>query len=182
MNISRLLPDQIEVILPLLRASPRGPYRFLHREISENLTNFWLCEIRDWMNAGQGCVFLATDSGRVVGMAVYVDLPWDSKIFECRMGSIKYLIVDEQVSYSRGVCRRLLAHLTKWALANKIEFLLCKTYANDSVLIHTLQETGFLLVDTLLDYLFDSRRTPISELGHPSEPEEAYSEWLQKTI
>ena len=44
------------------------------------------------------------------------------------------------------------------------DFLLCKTLTNHIELIHALQKAGFLLVDTLLDYVYSYAYKPMDTM------------------
>ncbi len=61
----------------------------------------------------------------------------------------------------------LLDYLSQWALSKGIEFLLCKAYTDDIVTIHALEQQRYYLVDTLLDYVYDSQRNPLNAVSTP---------------
>ncbi len=45
--------------------------------------------------------------------------------------------------------------------------LVCKVQSNEFVAIHGLAQQGFLLMDTLQDFVFDFSRTPIEAIDLP---------------
>ena len=48
-----------------------------------------------------------------------------------------------------------------------IECLTCRVQARHLTAIHALEKHGFLLMDTLLHFLFDSTRTPLENINVP---------------
>jgi len=155
--IEIIVLDDLEQARPLLDRHPHKPYRWLARDME--LTAYWFDSL-----AGSRSVFAAVQGGEIVGLAVVDDLPWDSRLFQKRMGTIKNLIG------SAMVLDDLLARAEQWARAAGLEFLICKTYTDDMPLIHALERQGFRLVDTLLDFVYDSRRPPLSQVEKPLTP------------
>jgi hypothetical protein len=54
---------------------------------------------------------------------------------------------------------------------NRFEFLLCKCSTHNIGVIHALENHGFLLMDTMLDYLYDYKNPPLDALDRLQCPE-----------
>jgi len=167
-----ILPfEQLDQIGPLLKVSPQKPNRFLlndrfsHRDFQKSLGSFWLREISDLSQNKQGKIFVAAKRDEIVGMIVYADLPWDTKVTGHKMGSLKYVIVEP--GSPQEIIDQLLAQVIEWATSCDIEFLLCKTYSDDMSTIQALERKGFLLMDTLLDYVYHLHKDPIHNIPRP---------------
>ncbi|MBN1180542.1 MAG: GNAT family N-acetyltransferase [Anaerolineae bacterium] len=145
--------------------SRQNPYRCIPAASDSALDPVWYAEIVDYASAGR--VVVAQDGGDVVGVAVYVDLPWDSRILNRRMGVLKYVFVHPAYP-RRQVIGLLLDRLIAWVMDRQIECLLGRAYADDVATIHALEERGFLLMDTLLDYVYDSERDPLNDVPRPA--------------
>jgi hypothetical protein len=104
-----------------------------------------------WYNSHAGFkqAFAAMQGDEIVGLVVVDDLPWDSRLFNKNMGAIKTLIA------SAAVLEDLLTCAVQFARDAGTEFLMCKSYTDDMTQIHALERQGFLLVDTLLDFVYD---------------------------
>ena len=61
--------------------------------------------------------------------------------------------------------------MTVRAARSGVECLTCKVQARDSAVVRALERQGFLLMDTLLDLVFDSSRTPLENIRLPNRPE-----------
>jgi len=86
------------------------------------------------------------------------------------MGLLKYVVADQESLQKQEIVEQLLARVIDWAKRRGIEFLLCKTYTDDMLTIHALEKHGFLLVDTLLDYVYDFRMFPFYDVPPPPPP------------
>jgi hypothetical protein len=72
------------------------------------------------------------------------------------MGTLKYIVSDPCTLQKNNVIEELLQKAVDWATETGIEFL-SKTYTDDRTTIHGLEKCGFLLMDTVLDYVYDLR-------------------------
>lgn len=164
-----LLPfEHIEQIRPLLSRCVFKPYRFLAKDTPEEIDDYWFSEIvLNAVRDNNGQAFIAREKETITGLAVYADLPWDSKVFARRMGAIKALVVDPAANQQDEVANSLFSHAVNWASTNRIDFLMAKTQTDDTVVIRTLERQGFQLVDTLLDYVYDARRYPLAGMMRP---------------
>jgi GNAT superfamily N-acetyltransferase len=115
----------------------------------------------------QGEVFSAAGEGEIEGIAVFTALPWETRIFGREMGILKYIVVDVDSPHKREIVEQLLGQIIDWAGARGMEFLLCKPFTDDILTIHALEKHGFLLMDTLLDYVYDFRISPLRDVPSP---------------
>jgi RimJ/RimL family protein N-acetyltransferase len=166
--IERIAPTELDVVRPLLAQSPHAPLRFLARDIPGEVAAHWFDEIAGWVRSGDGEVFVAEEGGRLAGMAVYSALPWDAALFRQPMGAIRYVVLD--ASAPASLCDGLVAAVESWARAREVVFLLGRAHTDDIPLIHAMERNGFLLMDTLLDYVYDMRRQPLTSIVAPSVP------------
>jgi GNAT superfamily N-acetyltransferase len=163
-DVSALALDEITTLKPLLEASHQKPYRFLLPASSQrDLDTFWLNDIALTIEHG-GRAFAAWDAGRICGAVVYADLPWETAIINRKMGALKYVVVPPNALHQRDGFAHLLDCAVEWAASSGIEFLLCKAYTDDAPTIHALQSRDFLLMDTLLDYVYDFRGVPLQDI------------------
>ncbi len=145
--------------------SRHHPYRFVPAASDRDLDPVWRAEIAE--HASSGKVFVAGVDGETVGAAVYADLPWDTRILGDQMGRLKFLFVQPGQTHRRQVIGRLLDRLIGWASDRGIDCLLCKTFSDDVEIVHALERRGFLLMDTLLNYVCDLQRDPLDTISRP---------------
>jgi GNAT superfamily N-acetyltransferase len=129
---------------------------------------FWLDEIRSNLSASNGSAFVARSQGRTVGLALLAELPWDTRVVGRRMTLIRSLAAKPQPAERAVILERLLDSVLREAETRGVECLVHRPSTDDAPAIHALEQRGFLLVDTLLDYVYDF--TPERELPSSAGP------------
>lgn len=179
-EIYRLASGEVERLRELLTGNPSFPYRFLPLLANKAVIEYWLEDFREVVADPQGAVFVAEEDGLLVGAAGYNFLPWDSRILGRRMASLKHLLVPpKQPDVADLLTQQITAHATEHGL----EFLSCRPYTSDIAAIHALERQGFLLMDTLVECVYDMKGTPLEQIPPPknqdgiqiyiAEPEDA---------
>ena len=164
LQICEIGPKDITAILPLLSASRYKPYRFFSKGLESEINKFWLNRIEKTVLKTESNSMVALSSNKIVGFILIEPLPWDSNIFNKKMGSITELIIDANQNEINKISYMLVKKAQNWVQSKNYDFILCKTFTDDSTTIHTLEKEGFLLVDTILDYCIDFRKNPFSEI------------------
>jgi ribosomal protein S18 acetylase RimI-like enzyme len=122
---------------------------------------YWLDEIRSVLSSPGGAAFVARADGRTTGLAVVADLIWETRALGRRMTGIRYLAAAGESSERAEILERLLDEAVRHAEEHGAECLVHRSYADDAPAIHALERRGFLLVDTLLDFVFDFARDEV---------------------
>jgi len=148
-----------EVLRPLLEACSYKPLRYLADVLPQHLCDWWLEEVVAALEGHGGKDILAEVDGCPVGFCVIGDLPWESAILNKKMAAVKHMAAMPGREHAE-VVESLVSTALEWTRDSNYDFLLCKTYTDDFTTIHALERQGFLLVDTLLDFVVDLRRFP----------------------
>ena len=172
-RVSSLPLEQIHQLKPMLEKNRHKPNRFLFNDLKGDLDSFWLNEIADLFQDKQVEIFVAMQESKIVGMVVYADLPWETRIFGKKMGALKYIVVDVDSLQAQEIAKQLLSQTIHWATKHGIDFLLCKTDTDDTLCIHAMEREGFYLMDTMLDYVYDFRKFPLHDIYSPPLPQGA---------
>lgn|GEM_PF-858739 len=166
-----LWQDKQVKIKQFLRGLDYGPVRYLNKN-KTGIGAYWINDIEYILESNKGYVACVETDNKLVGLAIYTDLPWESKILQKKMGAIKYLAVNNRNDTAMEITQKLLQKVTDMSKSLNIDFLMCKTHTNNVVLIHTLEKMGFLYMDTQLDYVydfesprFDSIHSPVRKKG-----------------
>jgi len=154
---------------PLLEGALFKPRRFLTDVPAERLCDWWQEEVATALTSPGGSAFLAEVAGRPAGFAVLGDLPWESAILGKKMAAVKHVAAREGEEAAQ-VLGALIREGLRHARDGGYEFVLCKTYTDDAVTIHTLEKQGFLLADTLLGFVLDLRDAPAAAQAAPPLP------------
>jgi ribosomal protein S18 acetylase RimI-like enzyme len=105
--------------------------------------------------------------GRIDGFIIYGDSPWDSRIIGRRIGTVKHFAVTKDDPEGAEILRELTNELTQALTKRRTECVVCRVQSSELAAIHALEQSGFLLMDTLLDFVFDFSRTPIEKIRFP---------------
>jgi GNAT superfamily N-acetyltransferase len=146
--------------------------RFAHKPLShlsylrpEQVEGYWLDDIAQELTNECSTAFASYAEDRINGLVLYGDSPWDTKVVGEPVAVIKYL-VGTGAEDSR-VLDQLLDEVLRHAADRGIHLLACKVQPLQFPAIHVLERHGFLLMDTLLDFLFDFSRTPLESISVP---------------
>jgi GNAT superfamily N-acetyltransferase len=143
------------------------PLAHLHDLSSERRRTYWLDEITKSLAKESSIAFQWVASGTIKGFIVYNDSPWDSEITGRRIGTVEHLAATAGDDSEIEILQQLLDELTPSLAERGTQCVVCKVHSNDLRVIHALEQRGFLLMDTLLDFVFDFSLTPIEEINPP---------------
>jgi dTDP-4-amino-4,6-dideoxy-D-galactose acyltransferase len=155
--------DDLREALPRFAHRPLAHLPYLKRDQVEA---YWLDEIAGDVADGSSIAFASRISDRINGLVLYGDSPWDTKVVGRRIAIIKYL-VEADGARDSAVLDDLLDEVIRHAASRGTECLTCKVQPLHFAAIHALERHGFLLMDTLLDFLFDFSRTPLENISLP---------------
>jgi ribosomal protein S18 acetylase RimI-like enzyme len=115
---------------------------------------YWLNEISRSLADESSIAFAWVDSGRIGGLIIYHDSPWDSRIIGRRIGTVKHLAVTSDDPTGVEILRELTNELMQSLAERGTQCVACRVQSSELASIHTLEQSGFLLMDTLLDFVF----------------------------
>jgi ribosomal protein S18 acetylase RimI-like enzyme len=168
LTITRIGPADIGILrdaLPSFRFEPLSHLPYLKRAQAEE---YWMDQIGEEVADGSSVAFVARVSDRIAGLALYTESPWDTHVIGRRISALKYLAAEPESSLGKNVVEALLRETVGHAAKRGFECLTAKVYARDTATTHALERNGFLLMDTLLVFLFDSNRTPLDKVIAPA--------------
>ena len=155
--------------------------RFTHKPLphlsylkSDQIEGYWLDDIAQALTNEVSSAFASYAEDGINGLVLYGDSPWDTKVVGCRVAAIKYLTQTHGARDSE-VLDGLLDEVIRHAASRGTECLICKVQSLDCAGIHALERQGFFLMDTLLDLVFDSSRTPLEDIRLPNRPERLHT-------
>ena len=153
LNFATLTPDHLQE----LRRFASFPFARILNASPEQIEARWLDEMRESL-AVEATIAVRVESGaKVCAFAVCAPLPWESALLGKSMWAIRHIGIDASFNDRNSVARDLIAEINRHAKTRDADFLLCKTSALDLATIHALESNGFLLMDTLLDFVYDCR-------------------------
>jgi len=154
--------DELKEALPRLTHKPLPHLSYLKHD---QIEGYWLDDIAQELKNESSTAFASYADDRINGLELYTDSPWDTKVVGEPVAFIKYLVgtgADDSL-----VLDQLLDEVLQHAASRGIHLLTCKVQPLQFAAIHALERRGFLLMDTLLDFLFDFSRTPFERINPP---------------
>jgi len=155
----------LDGIQPLLEASAFKPLRYLARELGSSLDNYWFHSIKELLQTEGVHGFHAARNGELMGVIIYSDSPWETTIIGKKTGAINHFVLAPSVRRNGKVALQMLDQTLEEALSRGIQFLSAKAYTDDVAVIHALESRGFLLMDTVVECYYDSRRAPPADVA-----------------
>ena len=143
------------------------PLAHLHDLNSERRRAYWLDEISQSLAKESSIAFQWVASGTIKGFIVYNDSPWDTEITGRRIGAIEHIAVAAGDDCGTEILQELIDELTRSLADRETQCVVCKVHSNELPVVHALEQRGFLLMDSLLDFVFDFSRTPLEEINRP---------------
>ena len=153
--------------LPRLAHKPLAHLSYLR---AGQVEAYWLDEIAQDLADESSLALVSRRSGDIDGLALCIDSPWDTQVVKRRIAIVKHLAHANNAPNSKAL-DDLLTEMTVRAARSGVECLTCRVQARDSAAVRALERQGFLLMDTLLDLVFDSSRTPLGNIRLPNRPE-----------
>jgi len=139
------------------------PLAHLHHLSSNQRLAYWIDEISQGLAKESSIGFQSVASGETNGFILYNDSAWDSNIMGRRVGTIEHLAVRGDGPQAAAILHELIEKLTRTLADRGTQCVVCKVQSNERAAIHALEQRGFLLMDTLLDFVFDFCRASIEE-------------------
>jgi ribosomal protein S18 acetylase RimI-like enzyme len=158
--------EDLKEALPRFAHKPLAHLSYLRRD---QVDAYSLDEINQDLADESSIAFVSRISERINGLVLYGDSPWDTKVVGRRVAAIKHL-TQTHGARDWEVLDGLLEEAIRDAAKRGVECLTCKVQALHHAEIHALERQGFFLMDTLLDFLFDSSRTPLESIRLPKRP------------
>ncbi|HYS52298.1 MAG TPA: hypothetical protein VER58_00875 [Thermoanaerobaculia bacterium] len=141
----------------LIAATPFQPNRFL-RSSETNLTGYTLNCIAETLSENSGIAFVKRVSDRIVGLITVSTLPWESRVLRRSVYAVKHLYVDDENTARGPQAEALVRTAGEWANKRAVDLLICKVYTDDMTAIPALENNGFRLMETGLNYVFDCKQ------------------------
>lgn len=165
--IARLDVTAINGLREALPRFAHVPLAHLPQLSFEQRLAYWLDEISQSLAEETSIAFGWLVSGRISGFIIYNDSPWDSRIIGRRIGTVNQLAVTRDDPAGVEILRELTSELMQTLADRGTQCVVCKVQSSALAAIHVLEQSGFLLMDTLLDFVFDFSRTPLEKIRFP---------------
>jgi ribosomal protein S18 acetylase RimI-like enzyme len=172
--IARLDSTAINNLREALPRLTHVPLAHLPQLDIERRRAYWLDEISRSLTDKSSIAFASVDSERIDGFLIYTDSPWDSRIIGRRIGTVKHLAVVSDDPAGVKILSALINALMQPLAERGTQCVVCRVQSGELASIHALEQSGFLLMDTLLDFVFAFSATG-SEQIHLRPPDKRVS-------
>ena len=164
--IARLDSTAINDLREALPLFTHLPLAHLPHSIPDQRRAYWLDEIRQSLADETSIAFGWSASGRSTDSSftmIRLGQPRHGR----SMGTVKHLAVTNDDPAGVEILRELTSELMQTLADRGTECVVCRVQSSELAAIHALEQSGFLLMDTLLDFVFDFSRTPLEKIRFP---------------
>ena len=149
--IEQLNAGSIAELQELLPRLHNAPLAHLVHVTPPQARAYWLDEIRRDLADPSTSAWVARDGADISGLLLYIDASWDSKVVGEKVGNLRHF----GAASGGETLDELLETALQHASGRGVRCLTCKVQASEIDTIHSLEKHGFLLMDSLLDFVFD---------------------------
>lgn len=161
-KISNLTANDLQRLDPVLRDQPFLPHRWLRPDLEAAIVKLWRNESRHMLDQEGGMIWVAEMGGEQAGVLVYAPSPWESDVLGCSMGQFRNPLIRQDLPDQNAILAALLDTALTYTDTLGIDGIVCKVHANDTIATLNLEDSGFRLFDTVLDYTYQYRK-PLPE-------------------
>jgi len=152
----------------ILKAKYKSYAQF--REISEeDITKLFFYEVSELKKKEPYFILLAKIGEEVIGLLSFHYLSWDSKHFGMKMGRIKHILGNINPEMDLKAKESLIQSALREFKEMNIKHITCRIPVDDFNTVYVLEQAGFYLADTIIEYYFDFRKQEIPQISHQCE-------------
>lgn len=159
MTISAFDPKSVADLQPLLSWA-ESPFSYVGPGDPPRDQAYLLDEIASQLSEPTSSAFVARQGTEIHGFISCVDSPWDTAVLGQEVAIFQHLFLSPLAKST--VAGDLIGECLQYAAARCVKCVTCKLNSSQFVAIHALERNGFLLMDTLLDFIFDFQKFPLS--------------------
>jgi ribosomal protein S18 acetylase RimI-like enzyme len=152
-TLATLSQADVDRVRNLASLPLHASFDYSRREIESR----WKDEISELLASKGAMGFVAEIGGTISGLVTCAPLPWESPLVGKSMWAIKHIGVVRDDGNTNSVATSLITEVVRHLSDQDADFLLCRAMPSDTAVIHALESAGFLLMDTLLNFVFDCR-------------------------
>ena len=161
--IERLTADDTAAITALLTEFPHLSVTTDFGAANDRIVQFHVAYVLA-RTAKEGSGVWGVREGRALrGLVCFDPLPFESGIFDRKMGGISMLAATGEPATARPAYNALIAAVRQMAAAEGYVHLACRLRVEDTTLTHCLERAGFLLADTTFEFGWKTDRIRIEE-------------------
>ncbi len=149
--IDQLDAGAVAELHELLPRLPNAPLAHLIHITPPQARAYWLDEIRRDLADSSTAAWIARAGADIRGLLLYIDASWDTKVGGKKVGILRHFGATGGSENLEALLEVALQH----ARGRGVQCLTCKAQASEIETIHSLEKHGFLLMDSLLDFVFD---------------------------
>jgi len=157
MEIYSLEQAEKSLLTAFLESYPYKKYQYIRPIKQKALVEYYQKRFQKQAENPEGKVWIAGEGGEIGGILSLQTLPWDSEMLGVPCARISELFLAQE--YERGVLagKVLLGSARLWLRERGIRFVDCRLDARDLPGAHSLESSGFHLMESTLLYAYSSK-------------------------
>ncbi len=151
--IQKLTLGTVGKLQGLFSRLPHPPLAHLPNVSRPQAEAYWFEEFTRDLSDQSARSWLAREQKTLNGLILYLDAPWETKVVKQHVGTLRHFAFTNE-----GAEHEAMDDLLKTALVHAadrgVRCLTCKVQASEVAAVHALERNGFLLMDSMLDFVF----------------------------
>lgn len=123
---------------------------------------YWFAEVKRDLADQSAAAWIARTGDEPDGLLLFLDAPWESKVMGKPVGTLRHFSTAHEGGRGNETLQELLPCALQHAARRGIHCLTVKVQPSEIPATHVLERNGFLLMDSLLDFVFNYPATEIS--------------------
>lgn len=117
----------------------------------------------------QNWIIVTQDKDKIIGLISLAKISWAREVFGIEMAEIKHIITSAEYGNKKDIIKDPLSFIFQICDKEGISHLSCRISTDDYSAIHSLEEEGFRIMETLVTYLFNKRKHKVLQLKDMSK-------------
>ena len=162
--IEALAQGGIDEFRPIFARLSHPPLGHLPNVSPLQAQAYWFDEAKHDLSDQSAAGWIARDDRELSGLLIFLDAPWESQVVGEQVGSLRHFAATSEGADGSETLAALLPDALEHAAGRGVRCLTCKVEPNEVAAIHVLERHGFLLMDSLLDFVFDYPSRSVSDV------------------
>lgn len=159
--------DEVSVAEPLLRSYPFKPLYYYRASSEEARWAYFKFSLETMLGRDGGFAIISERDGKIDGFVACERRPWDALVIGRPAAMLGPIVVSEAGSSSGERRRALLQAALAELRARGVQHVTARCEADDLSLLHLLEQSEFIMVDSIVHLAWDLRAAPPPPVQEP---------------
>jgi len=151
-------------LIELISRLEFNPFRMLPGESPETRNAAWLGALQKISRIKGSIIYSAIENSTAVGLCAFSPMPWDSQLFQRKMGQIHYFSATTTAANPNLILEKMITRTLESAQEQHYSFILHKCSSDNFRNLGLLEKHGFRLKSTILNFTYEYRKQDVNKI------------------